>query len=651
VKPLQQVFFSKATRLLVTFAVILGFATVLDNQIASAAGEPSVTWTTSSGSTFSGTASIEATASAISGYVKKWCITKDGVALTTNLAVYSGSQGLSNNANFSSSTGCWTSVSPSSSRSLLNGKLSFDTTAWVDGSHTYQITVTDSSDRTATSTVLTINNVNTGPSVLWTTTSGSTFSGTAAIEATAAPADTGSAYIKKWCITKDGVALTTNLAVYSGSQGLSNNANFSSSTGCWTSVSPSSSRSLLNGKLSFDTTAWVDGSHTYQITVTDSSDRTATSTVLTINNVNTGPSVSWTTSSGTTFSGTAKIEATAAPASTGSAYVKKWCITKNGAALTTNLAVYSNSAGLSSNGEFNSSTGCWTSLYPNSGYSLLTGKLSFDTTAWVDGSHTYQITVTDSSDRTATSTVLTIKTNNPRPTIALVGITQGATVSGVLVLSLNVTMPSGVSGLSIKSYCYKFNGSSCEGSSSGLSVDTSDLRNGNHTVLVSVVDSAERTITLPEISFTTNNPGAAISGVSRSFEKPSWSQKSVTASLSISTERASGVLVKYGTASKKLSRSKWLDSDGGYIRGLKPNTKYFFSVQATGLNGRSSTSVFSMRSPKIPPRPRITSSRCVANQYMNLYTGFKYYRYFYRYTWSNGNTTYSTTKVDDSYPC
>ena len=474
------------------------------------------------------------------------------------------------------------------------------------------------------------------PTITWITANGTTFAGTADIEATASPT---SGSIKKWCITKNGVALTTDLA--SGSMLGNYYSTFSASTGCWSN----NNYSLTTGRLSFDTTAWVDGSHTYQITVTDSSDRTATSTVLTINNVNTGPSVTWATTTGSTFSGTAVIEATAAAAATGSASIKKWCITKNGVALTTDLASGSMLGNYYST--FSASTGCWS----NNNYSLTTGRLSFDTTAWVDGSHTYQITVTDTSGRTATSTVLTLKTVNPRPTIALVGVTNGANVSGTLSLTLNVTMPSGVAGLTVESYCYKFDGQACDGSSKGFSVDTSTLRNGNHTVSVSIVDSAERTIELPEISFTTSNPGAALSSVYRRFVSPSWSNKTVTASLSISSVRATEIKVRYGKSAKSLTSTRWLDTSGGNITGLKPNTRYFFSVQANGMNGSSSVSSFSMMSPKIPPKPRITSSRCIANRYMNLYTGFKYYRYYYRYTWSDGDVTYSGTKVDDYYPC
>lgn len=40
------------------------------------------------------------------------------------------------------------------------------------------------------------------------------------------------------------------------------------------------------------------------------------------------PTVTWTTANGSSFAGTAVIEATAAPAATGSARIKKWCITR-----------------------------------------------------------------------------------------------------------------------------------------------------------------------------------------------------------------------------------------------------------------------------------------------------------------------------------
>ena len=166
--------FQQAFRYLLALILAIGTTVVFSSPVVLAVGEPTVTWTTANGSTFSGTAVIDATASATSGYVKKWCVTKDGVALTTNSAksdssLYSGT--------FNSSTGCW-SVSYSYA-SLTTGNLSFDTTAWADGSYKYEITVTDSNNRTTTSSVLTIKTVNAGPTVSWTTKTGTSFSGTA----------------------------------------------------------------------------------------------------------------------------------------------------------------------------------------------------------------------------------------------------------------------------------------------------------------------------------------------------------------------------------------------------------------------------------------------------------------------------------------
>ena len=433
------------------------------------------------------------------------------------------------------------------------------------------------------------------PTVTWTTPNGSTFAGTATIEATASAT---SGDIKKWCVTKDGVALTANSAV--SSMLTYYYSEFSASTGCWSNAS----YSLTTGKLSFDTTAWADGSHTYQITVTDSSNRTATSTVLTVNNVNTGPSVSWVTTNGSTFAGTATIEATAAAASTGSAYIKKWCVTKDGVALTTDVGRFSSLTSLYAT--FSASTGCWSVSSGSSAVS--SGTLSFDTTAWADGSYAYQIMVTDSSDRTATSTVLTIKTVNPRPTIALVGVTAGASLSGTLSISLNVTMPNGVTGLTVKSYCYKIDGLACVGSSSGFSLDTSMLKNGSHSIAVSIVDSAGRTVSLPEVLFTTSNSGAALMKVGRKFTTPSWSNKSVKINISVTSARSTQVKAKYGLSATSLNRTGWLDPDGGSITGLKPNTKYYFSVEAIGVNGNSKTSKFSIISPKIPSKPRSSGS-------------------------------------------
>ena len=240
------------------------------------------------------------------------------------------------------------------------------------------------------------------PTVTWATDNNSTFSGYATINATASADSSGTANIKKWCITRNGSPLTTNWSSWSPNYSRLSDSSFSPATGCW-----ASSTNLTSGSLRFDTTAWANGSHTFQITVTDTSDRTATSTVLTINNTNPGPSVTWATDNNLTFSGYATINATASADSSGTANIKKWCITRNGSPLTTNWSSWSPNYSRLSDSSFSPATGCWASST-----NLTSGSLRFDTTAWANGSHTFQITVTDTSDRTATSTVLTIQTQN-----------------------------------------------------------------------------------------------------------------------------------------------------------------------------------------------------------------------------------------------
>jgi len=55
-------------------------------------------------------------------------------------------------------------------------------------------------------------------------------------------------------------------------------------------------------------------------------------------------------------------------------------------------------------------TGCWT----HGSVDLTSAQFEFDSTAWANGSHTYQVTVTDSSDRTATASLSSL-TDNPAP--------------------------------------------------------------------------------------------------------------------------------------------------------------------------------------------------------------------------------------------
>ena len=114
--------------------------------------------------------------------------------------------------------------------------------------------------------------------------------------------------------------------------------------------------------------------------------------------------------SGATVSGVTTIYGQANTDPNGTAYIKSWCITMDGARLTTDNATRGSVDGINndlSDVSHSPSTGCFTS----SGQDVENGFLTFDTTGW-NGSRTFVVTVTDSNGRTVTSAPLTITAGN-----------------------------------------------------------------------------------------------------------------------------------------------------------------------------------------------------------------------------------------------
>ena len=367
--------------------------------------------------------------------IKKWCLTVDGSPVTSNVAVnrYAYSD-VGYSGTFNAETGCWSN----SSYSLTSAQFRWDSTAWANGSHTYVVTVTDTSNRTATSPTLTINTFNYSPFVSWASGNNQTVSGTFTLAAAANPHLFGTANIKKWCLTVDGSPVTSNVAVnrYAYSD-VGHSGTFNAETGCWSN----SSTNLTSAQFRWDSTAWANGSHTYVVTVTDTSNRTATSPTLTINTFNYSPFVSWASGNNQTVSGTFTLAAAANPHLFGTANIKKWCLTVDGSPVTSNVAVnryaYSD---VGHSGTFNAETGCWS----NSSTNLTSAQFRWDSLPlppWVNGSHTYVITVTDTSNRTATSTTLTVTVANTAPSVEW-STTNNRTVSGIFTVAASARTAS-----------------------------------------------------------------------------------------------------------------------------------------------------------------------------------------------------------------
>ena len=448
-----------------------------------------------------------------------------------------------------------------------------------------------------------MNNINTGPTATWATTDSTTKSGVFTIRAISAAAPSGTAAVTKWCLTKDGSPITTDVR-YSDYSNFGY-ATFNSDTGCWTNNS-----GITAGTLSFDSTKWADGSHTFVLTVTDSSARTATSSTLTVNNINTGPTVTWATTNNTTKSGVFTISAISAAAPSGTATVTKWCLTKDGSPITTDVRYsdYSNFGYAT----FNPNTGCWTN---NSG--ITSGSFSFNSAAWTNELRTYVLTASDSSGRTASTNTLDITTSNPQPTVQLtVGAAETPNVSNVFISMYH----PGASG--IKSVCFKLNNSQCSTGSVvsskdattkyGATADTRMLPNGNYTVSASITDTENRLMDGGSSVLVVSNPAASATALVAKAVAPSWNQKTVSVEFSALFNYATNATVFWGTNLKKLLKKQfpinnWNQSTVN-IGSLKPNTIYYFKTSVIGPNGSSTSQTIKLKTPKIPARPRSTYS-------------------------------------------
>ena len=250
---------------------------------------------------------------------------------------------------------------------------------------------------------------NTNPSVVWTSTNNSTVAGKVSFKATATPATTGTASIKKWCLTVNGEEATNQYAASFTTQDANEGSYYSSfSGGCW-----SGNWDIRKITLSYDTTKWENKAYTLVVKVTDSSDRESTAATLTFTTANTNPTIAWTSTNNSTVAGKVSFKATATPAATGTATIKKWCLTINGEEATNQSAAsFIRQDGAEGSYWDTFSNGCWSGPWD-----IRKITLSYDTTKNENKAYTLVVKVTDSSDRESTAATLTFITANPGPVL------------------------------------------------------------------------------------------------------------------------------------------------------------------------------------------------------------------------------------------
>ena len=342
--------------------------------------------------------------------------------------------------------------------------------------------------------------------------------------------------------------------------------------------------------------------------MTDTSNRTATSTTLTVSVANTAPSVEWLTTDNQTVSGVFTVAASAWTASTGTSTIKKWCLTVDGSKVTSNVAVDdSGNSEVGYRGIFNAGTGCWST--DDSWADLTSAKFSFRTAAWTNASRVLKIVVTDTSNRTATAS-LTFRTKNPQPTTKVIGLSAGDTLDGVVKFAFKVYHPGANS---ITSWCMRIKTSPCSSnvkvSKSGatstgtVSFDTSLWRNGSYSARFTATDSEGRSFDSGSILFKSKNSGASASKPRITNGEPEWSDKTVDVEITTTSKNATKLFLYLGTSKTQLSKYAISPTDPSEWFSLKPKTVYYVKVKAEGPNGSSETEFTTFTSASLPPKP------------------------------------------------
>jgi hypothetical protein len=411
------------------FVAAFALLAVAVPQSAVAATGPAFSWVSPRpGARVSGVSLVKGTALAPAGsYIKQWCLTINNIPLARDAALGVDGAGATNfldhnydghggGASFDASTGCYNLGS-----SIDSGALSIDTTAWADDTYTLEMTVTDSLGRSNMSAPASIIVTNAAPTVSWLSPSQlSVRSGVVTFEATAAADPSGTASIKKWCLTKNGAPVSTDYALdvtgatkpnYLNAHlaGPGQPASFDASTGCYNSAA-----TITSGTFAVDTTAWPDGLNDFRITVTDSSNRSTASEVRTIGSTNKPPKFQWMLPlTATTHSSTVRFSGLAAADSAGTASIKTWCLkidNKLPSEVSGSINPFVDTP--DHLGTYDISTGC----FADGATALVSGDLGLDFT-WLlaDAERNsakrtadLQVTVTDSSGRASTSGVLTV---------------------------------------------------------------------------------------------------------------------------------------------------------------------------------------------------------------------------------------------------
>ena len=138
--------------------------------------------------------------------------------------------------------------------------------------------------------------------------------------------------------------------------------------------------------------------------------------------------------------------------------------------------------------------------------------LSLDTTTLANGNHSLTAVASDSAGQTTTSAAVSIKVSNTSgtpPSVSITSPSSGATVSGTIAVTTNVSANT----ISVQLKADGANvGAAVTSAPFPLSLDTTTLANGSHTLTAVASDAAGQTAASAAVSILVSNGGLTPSG-------------------------------------------------------------------------------------------------------------------------------------------
>lgn len=527
-------------------------------------------------------------------YIVQWCIYLDDQGLVTSGNDFSTTPSylyyelgvVTRGTGSQTSPGCWSNLGTDRSFGI---DLTLNTTRWTNGNRTIKIQATTNGGGVLSKTV-TVNTQNSSQSVEWVTNTPANFADTVALRARINPVTN---HVVKACLTRDGIPVGyseqtsfTGDSLYGGSWNGPRGTFGRSSAGCFEFTEAQNNR-YPNGlwqtttlDISLRTSTWESIPTALTLSITDA-DGNSTSASLEFHSLTPTPRVSVTDEAESILRERSSLNL--AYLTSGST-VSSFCATVDGAPLTTL-----------------DPTGCLSNSRAQS--LLAAASLNIDTTMYANGSHVLSIIVTDRVGRSSTSD-FRFRVDNQAPLLAPAGFVANRPLTGIVEIQANASIDprmksarlvdSCIAGISASEICGK----------QPLVVNTACLKNGPADIQISAVDTFGFRTT-DDFSLIIENTKPTMQRTTFKATKPSWTSKSVSGSMTMSSIGACkySIVLKAPRVKTRTLRGN-VDSNNMAvaITGLVASKTYVATITLNSESGKSSR-VVRFTTPKIPPRP------------------------------------------------